>query len=239
MAARELLICATNPGGAARFDNRTSWFVQACLDMHSSRLSLSRRFDQIVESTTFTFDKDHRTHKKHLSSCMNNLAAMLLTLRRFPCAPVSYEEDKIGLEGDLFAMSVMRRFGIDDDNREQFETIVRDIFRHIEKAWLLFEDSAPALSPSQRLNILISSLASGVYKRWYDSAQRQREEAISPSALRELVTPGSRKLQESDGLEQSSFRVIATCMALAEKLNMWSEVLLEGEEKKRAQGFNQ
>ncbi|MCZ4328127.1 hypothetical protein [Brachybacterium paraconglomeratum] len=162
---------------------------------------------------------------------MNNLAATLLTLPTYPCAPKPDRDAAIELEADLFAISVIRRFGVDEENKGELRELVQDIFRRVESAWLLFENVAPQLSSVRRLQMIVGALATGLYSRTYaELVQRGDTDLISPRSLRTMFDFDAQSSHGFDEGVEGSFRIVAELMVAIEQADAWSNVLFRREE---------
>lgn len=156
---------------------------------------------------------------------MRRLAAALVALESYPCAPPSPDEEKLDIAAGFWAV-LFPDFG-ELAPEEQGEQIDR-FFRRVKHARAVFDEHEPVMSTIDRLKVVIRAVAVGPYRKAYNTlSTASREAVLSPDAWLSLLD--STKLPNwtptNEEFERTS-EIMARVVLDIEGDAAWERVLL-------------
>jgi hypothetical protein len=223
-AARELLNCVTKPGGAAGFNERSARFVRACLALEGALESYTQRMDDLSNDPDFAYWRSRNAQDKQRDEAMEILAARLLQLKQYPCAP-SAANEAIEEILDLVGIVVSRHLSHLEDHERQ--EVYDEIFRRLAKASAFFDGHAPSMSLRERLEIIVTAIAARPYRQLYDGLTSQRrDQLVPPDEVWKLFEDRPSLFDPESPEVERTMRLIERIALSVEERGTWENTLL-------------
>lgn len=223
-AARDLLICVTKPGGAAGFDARTARFVRACLALDGALESYTQRMNDLANDPDFTFWKSPNTRDKQREEAMGILAARLLQLGSYPCAPSKL---KAATQRHLDLLEFVRTHDYEHFDDDEMREVYKDVFGILVNASAFFDRHDPDLSPARRLNIIVTAVAARPYRQLYDELKpRSIDLLVPPNEVRALFEGKPSPFDPESSETERAMRLIERIVLDIEERDGWEGALL-------------
>lgn len=223
-AARELLICVTKPGGAARFDERTARFVRACLGINGALESYTQRMNDLSNDPDFSFWKSRNTLDKQRDEMMDILAGKLLQLASYPCDPGRVES---ALEEFLDLANVVKTRHLEHLDRDELNAFYDRAFRRLTAAVAFFDRHDPDLSPERRLSIIVTAVAARPYRQLYEELKPRSIDLLVPPDEVWKLYEGRPSLFDPESPEtERTMRLIERIILDIEERDAWENTLL-------------
>ncbi len=223
-AARDLLICVTKPGGAAGFNARTARFVRACLALDGSMSSYAQRMDDHANDTEFDYPTSRNTQTKLRDQKMDELAAKLLELTKYPCSPSRVEE---AIRTSLGLIEVVKAQILTDADADELARYIEGMTHGLVNASAFFERHDPGLSPERRLNIIVTAVAARPYRLLYDELKPRSIDLLVPPDEVWKLFEGRPSLFDSESPEtERTMQLVERIILDAEERDGWESTLL-------------
>lgn len=178
-AARQLLICVTEPGGVGGLDEKSSRFARACLGLNGSVDSFTERMNALANDPTYKYPTSPNTWAKTRMSVLSVLIGVLHQIDKYPCAPRPEKEKALDDAMALLAVIRLREYYSQDP--EGLLEMRDDLFRRFARAYDLFDKHDPSFSPYQRLKVMVTAVAARTYREVF--------ERLMPGSAELLVDP--------------------------------------------------
>lgn len=225
-AAREVLECVTKPRGAGGFDESTSKYVQAMLGINGAHKSFNGRMTDLVSGVDNDYLTDRDSWKRDRGELMAQLAAKLMKLDKFPCAPDARELASILAaailvsDPDFFALDV-------DAQRDRLS----DALPLIPGAVRILDGHGITALAEQRIAIVMRAVAIGPYRLVYDSlSTSDRDLMLPPATWADLFNSAKpREYRPSDLEVRRTSQIVARIVLDIEESEAWERVLLASE----------
>lgn len=224
-AARELLVCATRPGGAAGFDDRAARFVRACLALDGSMNSYAQRMEDLANDPDFDYPSSRNTQTKLRNEAMAILAAKLLQLTEYPCGSPQRTESAIQEILDLVGIVATRHLAhLEDGERVG---VYREVFRRLVEAAAFFERHEPSMGLRERLETIVTAVAARPYREIYEQQMPDSIDRLVPPDEVWKLFEGWPSLFDPESPETAAtMRIIERLILDIEEHGDWESALL-------------